>query len=260
MNRSILLRLHCYKNPPTNRPEAVATVNMYCMTCIHQTTGFTCRLNMADSVRTINTLGRRSERSIFHRIRRFTLSDFWTFSMLLDVFDETAHRYRTKSDYAGPSDEIWKLSSKVKQLPRDNEWSLYSDFNVLNNAFRRGSNDNTKRELWFIASTFSENAQGYKKKGQSSSLFISCCFIVYLRVSKARSDYLSCRCLHGTGVSTACRPVRRGWGRGEGAGCANAPPTWANYFKIMQIFTRNWVYTPNFGLKIRIFLRFAPPS
>ena len=33
----------------------------------------------------------------------------------------------------------------------------------------------------------------------------------------------------------------------------------ANYFKIMQFFTRNWVYTPNFGLKIRIFLRFTPP-
>ena len=26
----------------------------------------------------------------------------------------------------------------------------------------------------------------------------------------------------------------------------------------MQFFTRNWVYTPNFGLKIRIFLRFTP--
>ena len=36
----------------------------------------------------------------------------------------------------------------------------------------------------------------------------------------------------------------------EGAGVRSHPPTWANYFKIMQIFTRNWVYTPNFGLKI----------
>ena len=36
-------------------------------------------------------------------------------------------------------------------------------------------------------------------------------------------------------------------------------PTSTNYFKIMQFFTRNWVYTPNFGLKIGIFLRFAPP-
>ena len=38
------------------------------------------------------------------------------------------------------------------------------------------------------------------------------------------------------------------------------PPSWANYLKIMQFFTRNWVYTPNCGLKIRIFLRFASPS
>ena len=40
------------------------------------------------------------------------------------------------------------------------------------------------------------------------------------------------------------RPVRRGgrvWGD---------PSSCANYFKIMQIFTRNWVYTPDFGLKI----------
>ena len=29
-----------------------------------------------------------------------------------------------------------------------------------------------------------------------------------------------------------------------------APPSCANYFKIMQIFTRNWVYTPDFGLKM----------
>ena len=31
---------------------------------------------------------------------------------------------------------------------------------------------------------------------------------------------------------------------------APPPPSCANYFKIMQIFTRNWVYTPDFGLKI----------
>ena len=44
------------------------------------------------------------------------------------------------------------------------------------------------------------------------------------------------------------RPVRR-----------THPNSLANYFKIMQFFMRNWVYTPNFGLKIRIFLRLAPP-
>ena len=38
-----------------------------------------------------------------------------------------------------------------------------------------------------------------------------------------------------------------------GGGCR------ANYFKTMQFFTRNWVNIPNFGLKIRIYLRFAPP-
>ena len=44
------------------------------------------------------------------------------------------------------------------------------------------------------------------------------------------------------------RAVRRkGGGAGDGGG-ANC----ANYFKIMQIFTRNWVYTPDFGLKISI--------
>ena len=48
-------------------------------------------------------------------------------------------------------------------------------------------------------------------------------------------------------------PVRR-----YSAGVANTPHSWADY-KIMQFFTRNWVYTPNFGLKIRIFLRFASP-
>ena len=36
------------------------------------------------------------------------------------------------------------------------------------------------------------------------------------------------------------RPVRRGGGGGA----------FANYFKIMQILTRNWVFTPDFGLKI----------
>ena len=43
------------------------------------------------------------------------------------------------------------------------------------------------------------------------------------------------------------RPVRRG---GRGGGVRSHPPSCANYFKIMQIFTRNWVYTPDFGLKI----------
>ena len=33
---------------------------------------------------------------------------------------------------------------------------------------------------------------------------------------------------------------------------------WANYFKIMQFFTRNWVYTPNLGLKIT-FLKIRTP-
>ena len=40
------------------------------------------------------------------------------------------------------------------------------------------------------------------------------------------------------------RPERRGGGVG-GPGCECA-----NYFKIMQIFTWNWVYIPDFGLKI----------
>ena len=44
------------------------------------------------------------------------------------------------------------------------------------------------------------------------------------------------------------RSVRR-WGRGWGV-VRSHPPSCANYFKIMQIFTRNWVYTPDFGLKI----------
>ena len=35
-------------------------------------------------------------------------------------------------------------------------------------------------------------------------------------------------------------------------GMASHHVSWANYFKIMQFFTRHWVYTPNFGLKIRI--------
>ena len=41
-----------------------------------------------------------------------------------------------------------------------------------------------------------------------------------------------------------------------GWGVRSHPASWTNYFKIMQFFTRN---TPNFGLKIRIFLRFASP-
>ena len=53
-----------------------------------------------------------------------------------------------------------------------------------------------------------------------------------------------------------CRPVRNGGGGERGAGVHSS---WANYFKIMQFFTRNWVFTPNFGLKIKSFLRFAPP-
>ena len=54
------------------------------------------------------------------------------------------------------------------------------------------------------------------------------------------------------------RPVRRG-----GAGVRSHPANWANYFKLMQFLSRNWVYTPNFGLKVGIFLRFTlppPPS
>ena len=42
-------------------------------------------------------------------------------------------------------------------------------------------------------------------------------------------------------------------------GCVLHPPSWANYFKIIQFFIRNWVYTPNFSLKIRIFLTFVTP-
>ena len=38
------------------------------------------------------------------------------------------------------------------------------------------------------------------------------------------------------------RPVRRD-GRGIGGGVRSHSPSCANYFKIMQIFTRNWVYT-----------------
>ena len=48
------------------------------------------------------------------------------------------------------------------------------------------------------------------------------------------------------------RPVRRG-----GAGVRLHPTSWANYFKI-HFSIRNWVYTPNFGLKIGINLGFAP--
>ena len=40
---------------------------------------------------------------------------------------------------------------------------------------------------------------------------------------------------------------------------AIAPPSWTNYLKVMQFFTRNLVYTPNFGYKITIFIRFASP-
>ena len=40
-----------------------------------------------------------------------------------------------------------------------------------------------------------------------------------------------------------------GWRWGGGAVVRSHSPSWANYFKIMQIFTRNLVYTPNFGLK-----------
>ena len=47
------------------------------------------------------------------------------------------------------------------------------------------------------------------------------------------------------------RAVRRG-GRGWGVGVRSHSPSCANYFKIKQIFTRNWVYTPDFGLKISI--------
>ena len=36
-------------------------------------------------------------------------------------------------------------------------------------------------------------------------------------------------------------------------------PSWAKYVKIMKCFPRNRVYTPNFGLKIRIVLIFLPP-
>ena len=41
-------------------------------------------------------------------------------------------------------------------------------------------------------------------------------------------------------------------------GLRRHPASWANYFKIMQFFTRNWVYTPNFGLKIGILYKFTP--
>ena len=56
------------------------------------------------------------------------------------------------------------------------------------------------------------------------------------------------------------RRVRRGVVVGAWPGGVRThPPSWTNDFKIMQFFTRNWVYTPNFGLQIRILLRFAPP-
>ena len=51
------------------------------------------------------------------------------------------------------------------------------------------------------------------------------------------------------------------WGGGResmrGVGWGSHTPSWQNYFKIMQFFTRNWVFNPNFGLKVRIFLRFT---
>ena len=47
-------------------------------------------------------------------------------------------------------------------------------------------------------------------------------------------------------------------GGGGGVGCGG--PSWANYFKIMQFSTEpEFIYTPKFGHKIRIFLTFAPP-
>ena len=52
-----------------------------------------------------------------------------------------------------------------------------------------------------------------------------------------------------------------GAGRGGGGGArdAIAPPFLGNSFQTHAVFTRNCVYTPNFGLKIGIFSGFAPP-
>ena len=60
-----------------------------------------------------------------------------------------------------------------------------------------------------------------------------------------------------TSISSSTQMGGWGW-EGVRRGCIHTPLA-INYFKIMQFCTRNWVYIPNFGLKIRIFLRFAPP-
>ena len=46
------------------------------------------------------------------------------------------------------------------------------------------------------------------------------------------------------------RPLRRGG--------ATATPLLGKLFQNRTVFHQNWVYTPNFGPNIRIFLRFAP--
>ena len=53
-------------------------------------------------------------------------------------------------------------------------------------------------------------------------------------------------------------PYAEGCGGAPPLSWANYPPSWAKFFKIMQFFTRNWLYIPNFSLKTRFFLRFAP--
>ena len=47
---------------------------------------------------------------------------------------------------------------------------------------------------------------------------------------------------------------------GEGGcdGCKHTP-LGINYFNFMQLFTKNRIYTPNFGPKVKIFLKLAPP-
>ena len=58
-----------------------------------------------------------------------------------------------------------------------------------------------------------------------------------------------------------CPDFSRAFGSGSDPyteGVRPQPPSWANYFKVVQFFYQNWVYTPNFGPNIRIFLRFAP--
>ena len=80
--------------------------------------------------------------------------------------------------------------------------------------------------------------------------------LVYKKISFIRKCF-SCSTIWTISVDIKSGPysewVRRVWSH---------PPTcsWANDFKIMQFFffTRNCVYIPNFGLKIGIFLRFAP--